>query len=87
MDFTFFNWFLSLVFSVQFFLLIFVCIGVYALCLWLIDNLKSIVQIVGAILLPYFQPEENLTLAERYGNWAGKKRVKNKEYKIIKLCQ
>lgn len=48
-----------------------VCIGAYALLLWIIDNFKSLIQIVTAILTPYFQPQENLSLAERYGNWAG----------------
>lgn len=45
--------------------------GLYIVFVWAIDNLKSIVCIIQAVLRPYFQPEENLKLAERYGNWAG----------------
>lgn len=47
-------------------------IGIYALVCWLIDNLNSIVQIIRSVLKPYFQPDEKLSLVERYGNWAGK---------------
>ncbi|XP_055547198.1 inactive hydroxysteroid dehydrogenase-like protein 1 [Wyeomyia smithii] len=45
-------------------------LGCYVLALWLYDNLKSVVQIVLAILTPYFVPEENKSLAERFGKWA-----------------
>lgn len=53
-------------------IIVFVLIGLYALICWLIDNFKSLVQIIKTLLVPLFQPQENLTLAERYGNWAGK---------------
>lgn len=49
-----------------------VLIGLYAIAWWLIDNLKSIVQIVLSVMLPYFQPSEDVPLSEKYGNWAGK---------------
>ncbi|XP_053673428.1 inactive hydroxysteroid dehydrogenase-like protein 1 [Anopheles nili] len=45
-------------------------IGVWALALWLADNLKSLAQICVALLAPYFAPAEHKTLSERYGKWA-----------------
>lgn len=63
---------LSLVLSVQFLAAIIIVIGVYALIWWLIENLKSVVQIARALMLPYFQPQEDLPLSEKFGNWAGK---------------
>lgn len=47
-------------------------IGVYALCLWLIDNLRSLVQVLAAVLMPFFQPQEDVSLVQRFGEWAGK---------------
>ncbi|CAO1357042.1 unnamed protein product [Diamesa tonsa] len=44
--------------------------GVWAVMCWSIDNLKSVIQIIQSILTPYFQPNENKTLIERYGKWA-----------------
>lgn len=52
-----------------------VLIGLYAIAWWLIDNLKSIVQIILSVMLPYFQPNEDLPLSEKYGNWAGKCKI------------
>lgn len=49
-----------------------ILIGLYAMLWWLIDNLKSITQIIISVMLPYFQPNEDLPLSEKYGNWAGK---------------
>jgi hypothetical protein len=46
-------------------------IGIWAILLWLYDNLKSVVQIIFNLLAPYFLPQENKSLAERFGNWAG----------------
>jgi hypothetical protein len=47
--------------------------GIWAVLWFLVDNFKSVVQIVKGVLLPYFQPEqENKTLVEKYGKWAGK---------------
>lgn len=48
-------------------------VGLWALSCWLYDNLKSVVQIVIAVLTPYFVPAENKTLVERFGKWAGKR--------------
>lgn len=64
--------YLSFVMTLEFVAGVFILIGLYALAWWLIDNLKSITQIVLSILLPYFQPQEDLPLSEKYGNWAGK---------------
>lgn len=50
----------------------FALIGLYAICWWLIDNLRSLVQLVVAVLTPYFQPAEDKTLVDRFGGWAGK---------------
>lgn len=47
-------------------------IGLWALSCWLYDNLKSLVQIVIAVLTPFFVPAESKTLVERFGKWAGK---------------
>lgn len=49
-----------------------VAIGMWALLWWSIDNFKSVVQIIKSMLTPYFQPQENKSLVERYGKWAGK---------------
>lgn len=64
---------ISFVLSVQFIAWIFIVIGVYALLWWSIENLKSIVQIIRSLLVPYFQPQEDLKLSEKFGNWAGTK--------------
>ncbi|CRK86576.1 CLUMA_CG000181, isoform A [Clunio marinus] len=45
-------------------------IGFWALFCWSIDNFRSVIQIIKSILMPYFQPYENKTLAEKYGKWA-----------------
>lgn len=45
-------------------------LGLWALSCWLYDNCKSLVQIVVAVLAPYFVPAENKTLVERFGKWA-----------------
>lgn len=45
--------------------------GVWALLWWSIDNFKSVLQILKSVLLPYFQPQDNKTLVEKYGKWAG----------------
>lgn len=63
---------LSFLLTVEFVASVFVLIGLYAVAWWLIDNLKSITQIILSILLPYFQPQEDLPLSEKYGTWAGK---------------
>lgn len=62
---------LDFVFSIQLIALILILIGVYALLWWSIDNLKSIVQIVRSFLVPYFQPQEDISLSEKFGSWAG----------------
>jgi 17beta-estradiol 17-dehydrogenase / very-long-chain 3-oxoacyl-CoA reductase len=48
-------------------------IGLWALTWWCYENFKSVIQIIKNVLTPYFQPQENKTLLERYGKWAGKK--------------
>lgn len=65
------GWLLSTVFSMEFVICLFALIGVYAICWWLIDNLKSVVQVLRTLLTPYFQPQEVQSLNERYGGWAG----------------
>lgn len=52
---------------------VFAVIGIYALCWWLIDNLRSLVQVVTAVLTPFFQPADEKSLVERFGGWAGKR--------------
>ena len=47
-------------------------IGLYAYIWWAYENFKSILQIVKALLSPYFLPNENKSLSEKYGKWAGK---------------
>lgn len=63
--------FLPIVISAQFICLVLILIGVYALIWWLSDNLKSGVQIIIALLRPFFQPQDDLPLKERFGSWAG----------------
>jgi hypothetical protein len=46
-------------------------IGLWALLWWSYENLKSPVQVIKGVLSPYFQPNENKSLVERYGKWAG----------------
>lgn len=47
-------------------------IGAYALFWWLIDNVRSIMQLVVAVLMPFFQPQEDVSMVQRFGEWAGK---------------
>lgn len=47
-------------------------IGLWAFTWWSYENFKSVIQIIKNILAPYFQPQENKGLVERYGKWAGK---------------
>lgn len=61
----------DLIYSVPF--LILGLIGLWALTWWSYENFKSVIQIIKAILTPYFQPQENKGLVEKYGKWAGKK--------------
>lgn len=61
----------SFIFNIQFLITVLSVIGFYALVLWLIDNFGSIVTIVKTVLTPLFQPQDNLSLSERYGTWAG----------------
>lgn len=68
--FVYIDFVLSLVFSVKFAVFLLASVGVYAICWWLIDNLSSVVQVVRTLLQPYFQPQEDLSLVDRYGNWA-----------------
>lgn len=49
-----------------------VLVGLWALLWWSIENFRSLVQIIGSVLAPFFQPNENKTLVERFGKWAGK---------------
>lgn len=51
-------------------------VGLWALLCWSIENFRSLVQIIGSVLAPYFQPNENKTLIERFGKWAGNKLVR-----------
>lgn len=60
----------AFIFSVQCTALILILIGAYALLWWSIDNFKSIVQIITSFLVPYFQPQEDLPLSEKFGTWA-----------------
>lgn len=45
-------------------------LGAWVVANWMYENLRSLVQIVVAVLTPYFVPAENKTLVERYGKWA-----------------
>lgn len=65
------NQLLRIVFSIEFPVVILALIGIYALLWWCIDNFKSIVQIIRSFLVPYFQPNEDQPLSEKFGNWAG----------------
>lgn len=67
-----FDQIIAFVLSIEFLAWILVLIGLYAVLWWSIENLKSIVQIVRSLLVPYFQPQDDLKLSERFGNWAGK---------------
>lgn len=69
--FAFIDFVLSVVLSVKFAVFLLATVGIYAICWWLIDNLSSVVQVVRTLLQPYFQPQEDLSLCDRYGNWAG----------------
>lgn len=51
--------------------------GVWAVLWWSIDNFKSIVQIVKTVVTPYFQPQENKSLIEKFGKWAGTKVIQD----------
>ncbi|XP_055836531.1 inactive hydroxysteroid dehydrogenase-like protein 1 [Episyrphus balteatus] len=45
-------------------------IGIYALSIYLYDNFKSVISIIKSILEPYFQPNSQKSLIEKYGKWA-----------------
>lgn len=45
-------------------------LGGWVVVCWMYENLRSLVQILVAVLMPYFVPAENKTLVERYGKWA-----------------
>lgn len=62
---------ISFVFSIQCIILIFVLIGAYALLWYSIDNFKSVVKVIRSILVPYFQPQDDVGLSEKFGQWAG----------------
>lgn len=59
------------VFSIQFALVILALIGIYALLWYSIENFKSVIQVIRSFLVPYFQPQEDLPLSEKFGSWAG----------------
>lgn len=45
-------------------------VGIYSLAIYLYDNFKSVISIVKSILEPYFQPNAQKSLIEKYGKWA-----------------
>lgn len=61
----------AFVFSIQFTALVLALIGIYALLWYIIENFKSVIQVIRSFLVPYFQPQEDLPLSERFGSWAG----------------
>lgn len=71
----FIDWLFAVFVSFDFLFGVLSVIGVYATCWWLIDNLKSVVQVISTLLTPFFQPNEDKTLAERYGQWAGNRTI------------
>lgn len=73
------NQILEFVLSIQFAIFSLALVGIYALLLWCIDNLKSVVQIIRSFLVPYFQPQEDVPLSEKFGNWAGMNKTKRTE--------
>lgn len=50
----------------------FYLVGIYAFLWWFVDNFKSLFQILWNLLKTYIQPDKNLPLNEKFGNWAGK---------------
>lgn len=46
-------------------------VGVVALCLFIIDSLWSVLELVSSYLMPYFLPAEVQPLSKRFGPWAG----------------
>lgn len=65
------NEIVEFVFSIQFALVILALIGIYAALCYCIDNFKSVIQVIRSFLVPYFQPQEDLPLSEKFGSWAG----------------
>lgn len=61
-----------LVFNTHAIVYLFCAIGALATLTWLWDNLASLVSIVKTVLMPYFLPGEGFTLADKFGNWAGR---------------
>jgi 17beta-estradiol 17-dehydrogenase / very-long-chain 3-oxoacyl-CoA reductase len=45
-------------------------IGLWALFCWIVDNFRSITQIIVTVLTPYFRPVEQKKLSEKFGPWA-----------------
>lgn len=60
------------VFNTQLVVYLFCVIGALATLTWIWDNFASLVCILKTFLLPYFIPSDGYTLAEKFGNWAGK---------------
>jgi hypothetical protein len=46
-------------------------VGVIGVIVWAMENLLSPVQIIKSLLIPYFQPEDNKSLKQLFGDWAG----------------
>lgn len=51
--------------------------GVYAISIWIYDNLKSPFQVLFNVMKSLAFPQNNKSLIEKYGNWAGKYKCNN----------
>lgn len=74
-----------LVFNTQLLVYVFCVIGALATLAWFWDNFSSLLSIIKTVLLPYFIPTEGYTLVEKFGNWAGRLKGKEKKEERFKL--
>lgn len=60
-----------LVFNTHLLVYLFCFIGALATLAWIWDNFSSLLNITKTVLTPWFFPNDEFTLAEKYGTWAG----------------
>lgn len=62
--------FVELLCGVQTYLL--ALLGLIVLALFLLDAFWGVLQLVRAVLAPYFLPQEETNIVKKYGSWARK---------------
>lgn len=63
---------MSVLFDCNYHTLLFAAVGFVVVFFFLLDTLWGSVQLLRAILAPFFLPHEETTLRKKYGSWACK---------------